>query len=190
MISACRDYSKVFCATLDATDTMGRRTEQCFGRPRMWAQYGQNHKGVCLVFDRAILDKLVSAAAEAAINNYAGAVLYEARSNSQTASAIELEWNRIQELGAKAAVVEQVEQHRQELFFQKDRDWATENEYRWVIHRWEEGHEYVGYGDALQAVVLGADFPATYLPSVRELAGEVPVLQLHWMGGDFTLIPI
>ena len=44
--------TKILSFTLDGS-TEGRRTEYARGyaRPRMWEQYGQNHEGVCLVFD-------------------------------------------------------------------------------------------------------------------------------------------
>ena len=31
-----------------------------FYLPRMWAQYGENHKGVCFIFDKAKLIKKIT----------------------------------------------------------------------------------------------------------------------------------
>ena len=37
-------------------DNQGRRG---YARPRMWAQYAENHHGVCIVLDRAGLDQAI-----------------------------------------------------------------------------------------------------------------------------------
>jgi len=45
-------------------------------KPRMWASYRNNHKGVCLVFEKAKLDELISIRFPSADDNYSGMVKY------------------------------------------------------------------------------------------------------------------
>ena len=47
-----------------------------YARPRMWEQYGDNHRGVCLVFDKAELHATVMPQLEALGPHWHGAVTY------------------------------------------------------------------------------------------------------------------
>ena len=72
--------ARIICFSQDDTGACGAwgglYYTKGFARPRMWAQYGQNHTGVCLVFKR---DNVVSKFSKDFENeiHYAGNVSYE-----------------------------------------------------------------------------------------------------------------
>jgi hypothetical protein len=51
-VRQARDGCRVLSMTRDLTDPeiAGDTFEACWARPRMWEQYGDIHRGVCLVF--------------------------------------------------------------------------------------------------------------------------------------------
>ena len=60
LIKAARDRMRVLSLTCDANDGGGYPAfDGCWSRPRMWEQYGDNHEGVCLLFDRSRLERVV-----------------------------------------------------------------------------------------------------------------------------------
>jgi hypothetical protein len=61
LIKAARDRMRVLSLTRDAEDRGGefRTFDCCWSRPRMWEQYGDDHRGACLLFDRARLERAI-----------------------------------------------------------------------------------------------------------------------------------
>jgi len=50
-----KDYKKKVRSISFSKDNGPRKA---YGLPTMWAHYGQNHKGICLVFDKLIIERL------------------------------------------------------------------------------------------------------------------------------------
>jgi hypothetical protein len=50
---------------MDDESAVGRGVNNIWGRgfsrPRMWQQYGDNYRGVCMIFDRAALQRAIEA---------------------------------------------------------------------------------------------------------------------------------
>jgi hypothetical protein len=72
-------------------------------------------------------------------------------------------------------------------FLRKSEDWATEWEYRWLVHGENPEPEYVKFKDALRGVLVGVDFPKVYEPSLIELCKplNIPVGRVSW----FNAVP-
>lgn len=177
---AYREHSKVFCGTVDGENPHHLTTKRCYGRPRMWAQYGENHRGICLLFDRDLLDNAIREVVRGDAALYKGRVEYDDYLKRVSAAVCDLDYDRVSEAGIEVAVKEQVDKYHLALFLRKDSDWIGESEYRWIIHRRELGYEFVRFGDALKSVVLGVDFPDVFVPSIREVVKETPVHHLEW----------
>ena len=103
-----------------------------WARSRMWAQYADNHRGVCLVFDRdeTIRDIVAQLDAEGDAAN--GSVTYE---DSAAPDAFVVDANRVDPTYPLTAVINQMWAYRDQLFFRKARDWETEYEYRFLLRR-------------------------------------------------------
>ncbi|HZL09248.1 MAG TPA: DUF2971 domain-containing protein [Prolixibacteraceae bacterium] len=149
----------------------------------MWAHYGQNHKGVCLVFDEKILNNLFQ---EQYINDLKipDSIHYELIKTSE-----------IPKLNDIDKIYKYLEENNKEFFLKKDKDWKPESEYRFVVIKKEQddGPSYLENIDqALIAIILGIDFNENYKCSIEQLRSNLPnknigVYQLCFENGEFKL---
>jgi hypothetical protein len=184
---------KLLCTSSDEPDTIKRDRFDLLARgcarPRMWAQYGENHSGICLVLTR---DKLHGAILQQLHGNtsvHAGPVEYS--NNAATDSgAFSLNYNRIVEIGLDAVLDEHLQAHHRHLFFEKGTDWAAEREYRWVLHSDVPGPEFVDRTGCVAGIIMGSEFPLVYQPSLRPLCVRHAALlaQMCWRNGQPGII--
>jgi hypothetical protein len=128
-------------------------------RPRMWAQYAQDHKGFCLVFDK---EKLLSRMRQQFSKNsfLSGPVSYKNRSFVQSLepNAFRLEFDRLQEIGTEAYVREHMLTYFKELYFEKLEDWRDEMEWRVLMLDHDGGNPpLVDIEGSLVSVIHGAN---------------------------------
>ena len=178
-----KQESKLLCTTLDGRDAQSAQStlyDRGFVRSRMWDQYADRHKGVCLAFRRQLLDEQIKLQFDSD-DVYSGPVKY---SDQETGEFV-LSYDKIQEKSLEDAVAEHLVEYRNDLFFHKLRDWESENEYRWLaVTRGSAEPEYVDYGASLCGVILGVDFPQVYDVLARELCGEhVKIQRLGYHNG-------
>jgi hypothetical protein len=178
---AVADYKRkirigAFCLDLPSTPD-GSQSSRGYARPRMWAQYADNHRGVCLILDRERLGKAIRARYpdDGKCWVQAGKVHYKAAHDDPS-------WITIQyrEDDVSAGVLQSFNAHRDTIFFVKHMDWRDENEYRWVYFDADQaetgddgrkGH-FVNINGSVVGLVLGADYANCHLPLAREFAGH------------------
>lgn len=70
-------------------------------------------------------------------------------------------------------------------FFEKFDDYASEQEYRFVVRAPQDEYLQLGLGDALKGVVLGAEFPDAELRPLFFLCAELgaALLRMEWRQG-------
>jgi hypothetical protein len=176
-INAVRDasrrlqrFTKVLSFTHDAPpvpeETYGMVWADAYGRgyarPRMWEQYGDNHRGVCLAFDRELLYRGLMAPLKGLGSTFAGAIDYSVEHFTQHSRVRSLYAHEVLALGAGSydlGMRRHVERHIFDLFFTKLPDWESEREYRYVVLAEDEDRNPVSFGDALRAVIVGESFP-------------------------------
>lgn len=154
-----KNYIKLLCTTKNDLSgdnlsliEMGMKNPY-YAIPSMWAHYGENHQGICLIFDKNLLSQAFEFE-EISFKSYDmvyidylshiatdtdRAILAELKSN-----AIELKnhcWNSIKT-----------------TFSQKNTCWAAEQEYRWLVFKETDEDLFLNYQDSLKGIVLGADF--------------------------------
>lgn len=188
---------KVLCLTLDAPIQNDRVDESLsrmhsvflapgYARPRMWAQYADNHKGVCLLFDKKILDARVEQ--KFAGKCFSGQVGYD----SETFVSLSLFpppatslISDMQNLSTIDAARKYVFDHRASLFLRKNPDWANETEYRWLIHSTVQDIEDISIDGVIRAVLVGMDFPKIYEPSIIPLCKALGIVakRIVWRNG-------
>jgi hypothetical protein len=201
-IKTARDAMRVLACSCDAGDGVGLRRaafDCSWARPRMWEQYGDNHAGACLLFDRGRL--------EATLRNelgderlYVGNVRYDRQGIAASQVQHVTDERIFDETQRQKAVADHIDRYRDDFFFLKGDDFETEAEYRVVLKTDdespvgyttdEEGCAYVGYGDALVAVVLGLHFPEWQRAGARELCDgtRVKMLRMWWERGTPVLL--
>lgn len=138
VVYAARNHVRVFCASKDTVEkrndtlcmTKGAGIRRGFELPRMWAQYGEDNAGVCLIIDRNALSKKI-AEIVSPDKAYRADVKYGDRSprgSWTTPDLLELSANERQ-----AKIIELLQTWAGDCFYFKDSDWANEREYRWCF---------------------------------------------------------
>jgi hypothetical protein len=187
-----RDRSYLLSLTIDAQPRPdGEREPFCRGwaRARMWEQYAEKHRGVCLVFDRERLadhfDRSVKNAGIARF--YRRAVAYEGAGMLKPIIPHH-------ELDDPDFLDRYIAANADSLFFTKTRDWETEHEFRFVAIAGDDVSLSVEYGDALVAVIAGEQLPAWERPAVESACQRVDaqalrILWKNWRPGLVELNP-
>jgi hypothetical protein len=191
--------TKILSFTIDRPLYPGVSAAHAWGyaRPRTWEQYAEDHRGVCLAFDRSTVHQQLFAQLRATNDAFAGEVTYsdtplaghtDARSLDATRLLVEGDGNI--ELGLRT----HTRQHVDELFFRKLEDWRTEEEFRYVLLDDDEADVVVSFA-GLRAVIVGERFPDWQLASAAKACGDVsvPLFKMGWQtvpqlveASDFT----
>ena len=194
-IKRVRDAMRVLSFTRDAADQPGSSDPEfdcCWARPRMWEQYGDDHQGACLLFARDRLERAVGdqLGEERLLH---GDVDYTRAGIAESAARTIIDDRIFDDEQRELAVTEYIDRNRRDFFFVKSDDFETEAEYRIVLKTDDEaatgelvtdseGYVYVGYGDALVAVVLGLHFPPWQRPGAQQSCdgADVKLLRMWW----------
>jgi hypothetical protein len=154
-----------------------------FARARMWAQYGDGHRGVCLVFEREKLHRQIKMTLAPA-QIYSGQVTYANRAWDDV-QAFNLAYSEIRRDTLESLVEAKIAAHYRTYFLTKVEDWASEVEWRWVLRGTVLGPEYAPIADALAGIVLGVDVPGVYEPAIWPLAEKygAPIARISWSNG-------
>jgi len=177
-----RARSHLLSLTIDADpQDDGERPPFCFGgaRARMWEQYAERYRGVCLVFDKARLTQRFTEALPGGTVTriYHRPVIYDGAGMRKP----------IIEVDAVRSDPDffdgYVEANHGALFFTKILDWQTEHEYRFVaIAAADDSSLSIDYSDALKWVIAGnqlADWERPAVVGASRQAGARPLL-MRW----------
>lgn len=189
---AAKSKAKVICFVRDASGGVGMEPnaiyERGFCRPRMWAQYAQNHTGACLVFDSKMLRQALAESVSNPRDLFEQHVTYlnRSRAPSLTDNPFILDIDAIRRRGVRDSVRAHIDRHWQALFFEKMMDWSDEREHRWMLWEADSEAHYFGFQNALVGIVLGTDFPTESMNKVlafQEQYNVARVGQIHWTNG-------
>jgi hypothetical protein len=187
--------TRVLCLTRDDPVSSSTPPTNVFGRgfahSRMWAQYGGNHSGVCLIFEKAALAQAIVEEVAPYGRLHSGRVRYLDWSGGEV-DAFLLDYDEIRERGLDAVVQRQVEQHHRVFFFQKNSDWANEWEYRWILVSPVEDEVFVSINASLRGVCIGPDFSVEDLDRMREACQPLSVEAIArcvWRNGWPVIVP-
>lgn len=182
-----RSRCRVLCLTISTRyDSF---TEQGFGngyvRPRMWAQYADNHTGVCLAFDQERLrDSALRLATAKGLAFFEAPVVYEPEGKSFSDMSIQIP---PPPLDATGFVDDLFPTLVDGMYFRKAWDWATESEYRYLVYGDAGEYEYVDISGALTAIFCGYRFPGERLNDLGarcpQLLADGRIYTLGWWGG-------
>jgi hypothetical protein len=187
------EQAHLLAFTVDAEDYEpgAEKFAQGWSRARMWEHYAEKHAGICLAFD---FEKLI-ASLKADLREQLGVEPYHApveytETGRETYQHLML--GQFPEEIDDVFVNNYIEEHHDELFFQKVLDWQTEYEYRFVTTATPERPLYADYGDSLVGVVAGSELPDWERPGVIETAhdaGIEPVI-MSWSMGVPIQVPL
>lgn len=179
--------ARLVSLTVDADD-YGEETEpfgRGYARASMWQLYGDNHRGVCLAFDREqFLSVLTSALADSS------RIIAKPVQYVRALSPDSLPSEPLKDLSADAfhaAVDDYLEKNGDRLLFTKLLDWSGEQEFRFVAvrHDDDDGPLDVPVGDCLRAVICGHALPPWQRAGGEVIcreAGDVDLVRCIWHG--------
>lgn len=149
------------------------RTQFGYMKHRMWAQYGQGYKGVCLVFSKR-------------------SILQEAEKNFQRSmfASGAVEYGPIDgepiiaRLGRQEGGLapSRFRLPYRQMFFSKDCDWKQESEWRIVISDSPEGRTYFQFTQPV-GVILGPKLAKVHYPSFAKIINfnyPWPIACIEW----------
>ena len=161
----------------------GNMLNHGWARSRMWAQYADNHKGVCLVFDKS---KLISAA-----KNYSEVqTIYD----KITYTNYMQDFQNVFESCFNSICNENdyynffMNENNKKFLFQKCVDFLNEQEFLFLFikNEFEDNKSFVfDYLDSLEGVIVSQKFETLNFGILNRLAKEknIPCFQLKWSYG-------
>jgi hypothetical protein len=147
-----------------------------YGRDRMWAQYADNHRGVCLFFDREVFE-------------------IEFKKQLQDkgfAMAMPVEYNDVPSVipcSIHVPIEQVITKNARERFFTKRKDWESEQEYRFLFVPKDPDaappHEYIGIHEALVAICVGHRFPVGLRPCIEAICDreKINAFKMKYING-------
>jgi hypothetical protein len=176
---------KILCLSQNHPDYEGGtdifRRGDC--RPRMWANYAENHRGICLRFDGAKLNQQIENQLGESSTVFHGPVIYD---DKRAITVERIDYSKIEKIGVRNAMRTYLLENWGENFLVKAEDWKTEYEYRWLVHNKEDRPEYISIEGVLTGVLIGVDFPKAYIPLVKEFCSDlgIPAGKILWQNGN------
>jgi hypothetical protein len=145
-----------------------------FLKPRMWDQYGDNYKGICLAFDKKelIKQKFVELKKEV---NY---VKYK------DLESLHICFNDIEKMGYEEIKRGMIEKQNN-IFLRKHQDYSGENEYRMGAFS-EEEFEYLNIEKSIRGIIIIPKYINNYTFQVlKKYANDIALpLQLVYFNHD------
>lgn len=161
LICFCKDfYCKGEWNNENLQNYSSNLTFKGWARSRMWAQYADNHRGVCLVFNKSEFNDEFKKLA----NNHIK--ILEPQKITYTNYLNELESAMTDELNVKNHDSNflhfYLDDERTKYLFQKSEDFRDENEYRFVLIDdnldSSKTDKFIDFGTSLKAIILGGRF--------------------------------
>ena len=180
---------KLCCFSID-DKTKNLYSGRGWGHPRMWAQYADKHKGVCLVFDK---DKLIETAKKEFSKKgelYSEAVNYLSDEDLIYKNAFVIDLKKIDKGSIDHTISELVKKQYKHLFFTKHTDWKQEVEFRILLRREGNDSEFLSIENSIAAIIMGVDFPVTaYQPLIDFYCKKykIPYGTMKWHNGKADL---
>lgn len=170
------------------------RTERVYQRghslPQMWAHYGDNHAGACLVFDRAALVAAVKAAtAPLGLRVLDGRVSYEnwpaGISSDRLPRGFWADFDEWTAVGPAEMARRHIEREADSLFLAKTKAWQGEQEYRLLLWGAAPPYVHLQYSEALVGIMLGERFSEARRQIVDDYCHvhSVKLSTMRWMNG-------
>ena len=94
-------------------------------QPRMWSQYGDDHKGACIILDRLRIDEAARLLADVGFSR--GQEVTYTRELHDLVGV-----GGYYEAGSNITALDHLIDNADSQLFSKDPDWSNENEYRWI----------------------------------------------------------
>ena len=172
-----RDDCKVICFSLDYKHYWGNSYS------RMWAHYGDNHKGICLEIDKS---EFIEENQDKIIPECFKEVKYWDFDIRKRIKHKAVDYTHIKKDNLEHYVKMKFrKRHLRYLFFTKNKEWESEWEMRLVYFSTNKTNEYCSIKRSLKNIYLGLNFNDNYLTSIIELDSGIDIYRMEY--GDIGL---
>lgn len=170
-----------------------------FLKLRMWAQYGENHKGVCLIFSKEKLSNLFkNQFAQDQYMTFDGYIDYVEYVNADVDHIVlAIDHDTFNNFHPENIAFKHLEKYHKKLFFRKPFDYRDEQEYRFVIVKKNDQGPYTmeplfKIEGCLKGIILGDKFSVVYYPTIKSVCNKMNIQckKLHWNSDEFIPINI
>lgn len=183
---------RILCCSCDTPPLTGSHIKDIFNRgfckPRMWAQYGGDHSGVCLVFDKGRLSQNMRDQLSETRTVVEGPIEYRDR------DIVRDLWNpddqqytinidHLETVGSDRYPGDHFYTHYKRLFFEKIRDWRTESEWRFMTFSEMDDEVFLQVDECLAGVIFGDSVTDTTIDEAMRITSD---LSFHFMGLRWT----
>lgn len=149
-----RKHIHIFCTTknyiFDDIPIWG------YNHPRMWAQYGRNHRGVCLAFNKEKLEKCIVNSVGDLKMVFSECINYSsAFAEVNGRNKIIIDPSRINDNAYLLNTLYEYITQNKVVFFTKREDWEDEKEFRFLVVSASNNAYYIDFKDALESIIVG-----------------------------------
>jgi len=174
-----RQDCKVLCFSDDNVNYHG------YEMSRMWAYYGENHKGICLEIDK---HEFINENKEFINPNLLRKIRYKQQRVHSEQKFINVDYTNIKK-GELEKYLKTTfrRKHLKHLFFTKNKEWQSEEEIRLIHFSNEIKDEYCSIKNSLKKIYLGVDFDEKKIPILIKLCPNVNIYKLEY--AEYRMIP-
>ena len=177
-----RDDCKVLCFSQDYKNYQGCHLS------KMWAQYGDNHKGVCLELN---MDKFIEENSGIINSRHFKKMKYSKYDFLRHTSQRTIDMVKLRSIGEETYIKNNLRNENIDFyFFTKNEEWELELEFRLVHFSGKKENEYCSIADSLELVHLGVDFHSSYIPAIRNLCSIQKIFQLRFLHEGLVCTPL
>jgi hypothetical protein len=175
-----RGDCKVLCFCQDTEGYLG-----CL-LSRMWALYGDNHKGVCLELDK---NKFVEENRKEYDFSLFRKIEYFKFDYSSIASNKKIDLLRLDSLGELKYLKDEFrKEHLDFLFFTKNSEWESESEVRLIHFSSNDNNEFCTIENSLTNIHLGINFRYSELNKIKRLINGRDIEIIGTDYGEYGLV--
>jgi hypothetical protein len=161
------DFKGQYTGAFEPIDHFG------FVKPRMWDQYGDKYKGICIALSRNKLEEQLSSKHKKIDIKYIKNYLFKSKISTSSVDLTE-----VKRLGKEKYLESKYESILKEVS-EKYIDYKDENEFKVVIPS-EDDYEYIDIENCIQAIFVTNKLNYTYRKWLKKIASDykVPLIQI------------
>lgn len=125
-----------------------------FSKPRMWSQYGENHAGCCLIFDKNHIDIEFK---KMDLEKYSGYIKYNLSERNKSFS-VNLSSNEKKKDLYMKKLLDSYKKNLNNILFKKSPDWKEEREFRYIIIDPKNTNNFLNISKALRGIILSYNY--------------------------------
>lgn len=169
-----RKDCKMICFSTDYRHFFG------YEYSRMWALYGENHKGICIELNK---EKFILENQIKILPGMFKEMDYYEFDIDKPLIHKSIDFDRIRDIGLEKYIRNEFRPNNIDyLFFTKNYEWESEHEFRLIYFSDLIENEYCGINTCIESIFLGIDFNENYLPSINEKVPDINIESLDFKG--------